>query len=428
MSTSSGVVATETQPDAPAAPPARQARGRGDRLAGAARRFGPALGLYAVVKSVGFAVFMYLLHFSGDYRTHSPGMGSGRRPWEVVGSWDGAWYQDLAARWYHPQVLEAGAQASDVRPNSAAFFPLYSGLMRLLSKVTGLGPYGSGMAVSVVFSFVAAAGIYATVSLLLSARMSEQAARRAAVATVGLWALAPGSGVEWAVYTESLFVAIVGWTCYHVMKRNWVAAGLLALVSGLNRPTAAALIAGVGLAALIALLRRTDGIARPLFAILVPPWGLIGYILWVGHRMHNIGGYFLIQKSWNHYFDGGRFTLRAIREIMIGRHHYLWAWPVSDMFALLVLLTVPALLVMMFRQRPPAFLVVFVLLTIASTVLSQQLFCNIPRYLLPAFPLLVAPGLAVSRLKWPTMVALLVFAGAASGWYAGYLTFELGTP
>jgi len=424
---SSGVVARDTQPDAAAAP-ARQDQGRGGRLAGAARRFGPALGLYAVVKSVGFAAFMYLLHFSGEYRTKNPGFGGGRRPWDVVGSWDGAWLQKLAAEWYHPQVLAAGAPASDVQTNSAAFFPLYSGLVRLLSKVTGLGPYGAGMAVSVVFSFVAAAGIYAAVSLLLSARMPEQAAHRAAVVTAGLWALAPGSGVEWAVYTESLFVAIAAWTCYHVMRRNWVAAGLLALVSGLNRPTSAALIAAVGVAALIALVKRTDGIAKPLFAILISPWGLIGYVLWVGYRMHSIGGYFLIQKAWNHYFDGGKFTLRAIREIMIGRHHYLWAWPVSDMFALLVLLTVPLLLVMMFRLRPPAFLVVFVLLTIASTVLSQQLFCNIPRYLLPAFPLLVAPGIAVSRLKWPTTLALLVFTGAASGWYAGYLTFELGTP
>ncbi|MFD7735335.1 hypothetical protein ACFV6F_33745 [Kitasatospora phosalacinea] len=428
MSLAPGAVTNEPRSDIPTEAPAGPAGRFGPRFAAAARRFGPALGVYALVKSAGFAVFMYLLHFSADYRSRVPGMGGGKRPWDVVGSWDGLAYQEVAAHWYHPQVLAAGAQVSDVKPNTAAFFPLYSGLMRLLSKATGLGPYGSGMAVSVVFSFVAAAGIYAVVTLWLSTRMSEQAARRAGTATAGLWALAPGSGVEWAVYTESLFVAIAAWACYHVMKRQWVAAGLLALVSGLNRPTSAALIAGVGLAALIALLKRTDGVAKPLFAILVSPWGMVGYILWVGHKMHNLGGYFLIQKSWNHYFDGGKFTLKAIPEIMIARHHYLWAWPVSDTFALLVLLTVPVLLVMMLRLRPPAFLVVFVLLTIASTVLSQQLFCNIPRYLLPAFPLLVAPGILVSRLKWPTMLAVLVFVGAVSGWYAGYLTFELGTP
>jgi len=50
--------------------------------------------------------------------------------------------------------------------------------------------------------------------------------------------------------------------------------------------------AAVGLAAPIALIKRRDGVLRPLTAMLIAPWGFIGYILWVGHKMGNPGGYF----------------------------------------------------------------------------------------------------------------------------------------
>jgi hypothetical protein len=395
------------------------------RVIDGARRFTPVLAVYGLLKLVGFAVFMWLLDRSAHYpsvgfKLKPIGLGGGARVWDVLGTWDGRYYQELALHWYHPQVLAANAQITDVKPNSAAFFPLYPGLMGLVVKTTGLGPLGAGLLVAIVSSFFAAAGIYAVVSLM--------GGHRAGVIAGGLWAVVPGSGVEWAVYSDSLFVALAAWACYFTMKRRWITAGVLTLISGLNRPTAAALMAGVGLAALIALFQRRDGIVRPLVAILIMPWGFIGYLLWVGLKMHNLGGYFMIQKSWQHYFDGGKFTLHAIPEIMTGRFHYLWAWPFADTIALITLLAVPCLLILLFRLRPPLVLVVFTLLTIASTTTSQQIFANVPRYLLPAFPLLIALAIAMRRIKWSSLLPMLLVVAVASGWFAGFITFELGTP
>ncbi|MFB7613132.1 hypothetical protein [Kitasatospora sp. NPDC056181] len=386
-------------------------------------RFGPAVWCYAVLKLLGFTVFMKLLSFSGDYLKKHPRFGGGANPWDVLASWDGWWYQQIAENGYHPALIPVpnGLPGFTIEQNSAAFFPLYPGLMRLVSDTTGLGLYGAGMLVSVVASLFAAAGIYAVVD-----RMAGQ---RAGVIAAGLWAIAPGSGAEWAVYSDSLFVALAAWACYCVMSRQWVAAGLIALVAGLNRPTAAALIGAVGLAALVELFRRESGVVRPLAAMLLAPVGLLGYVGWVGWRVDDWGGYFKLQHdAWLHYFDFGQGTFYAIRGVLLGRTDYPFAWPTTDLLATLIVLTLPVLIVLLVRLRPPLVLTAYTLATIVSVLGSLGIFGNTSRYLLPAFPLLIALAVAMRKLSWPVLAAVLGAGALASGWYGGYVIFELGIP
>ncbi|MEV7095622.1 hypothetical protein AB0M80_22520 [Amycolatopsis sp. NPDC051045] len=53
-------------------------------------------------------------------------------------------------------------------------------------------------------------------------------------------------------YSEALFRALAAWALVGVLERNWIMAGLV-------RPTAAALVLAVGLAALVAVIQRRDG-------------------------------------------------------------------------------------------------------------------------------------------------------------------------
>ncbi|MGW6915524.1 hypothetical protein ACWGB8_17140 [Kitasatospora sp. NPDC054939] len=388
-----------------------------------ALRFGPAVWCYAVLKLVGFTVFMKLLSFSGDYLEKHPRFGGGAQPWDVLASWDGWWYQQVAQFGYHPALVPVpnGVPGFTIEQNSAAFFPLYPGLMRLVSDVTGLGLYGAGMLVSVVGSLFAAAGIYAVVE--------RMAGPRAGVIAAGLWAIAPGSGAEWAIYSDSTFVALASWACYCVMTKQWVAAGAITLVAGLNRPTAAALIGAVGLAAIVELYRRESGIARPLAAMSLAPVGLLGYVGWVGWRMGEWGGYFRLQRdAWLHYFDWGQGTWNAVRGVLLGRTDYPFAYPIADLFSTLIVLSLPVLIVLMVRLRPPLVLVAYTLATIVSVLGSLGIFGNTSRYLLPAFPLLIALAVAMRKLSLPVLAAVLGFGAVASGWYAGYVIFELGIP
>ncbi|MEU1708912.1 glycosyltransferase family 39 protein [Streptomyces sp. NPDC005706] len=393
------------------------------RLRAAARHHGPVLACYGVLKLVGFCSFMYLLDSAGDFRGKHPRFGGGAHAWDVLATWDGWWYQQIAVHGYDPRLVHIPGATGliTLEGNSAAFFPLYPALMRLVSAVTGLGPYGAGLLVSIAASFVAALGIYAVADLF--------GGRRAGLVAAGLWAVWPGSGVEWAVYSDSLYVALAAWTCYAVMTRRWLTAGVLAFAAGLNRPTAAALIAALGVAALLAVRDRRDGVLRPLLAMALAPLGLLGYLGWVGHRMGDYGGYFTLQSgAWAHRFDYGAQTLDVLTSVPVGHFTYLSAWPFADVISVGVVLLAFALVPLLLRLRPPAVLVVHTVLTLALVLGSQQIFANVSRYLLPCFPLFVPLAVALRRLRPRLLFTLLGVAALASGSYAGYALFELGVP
>ncbi|MEU6192584.1 hypothetical protein [Streptomyces sp. NPDC047061] len=395
----------------------------GRRLRDTVRRHGPVLALFGVLKLVGFGSFMYLLDSAGDFRRKHPRFGGGAHTWDVLGTWDGWWYQQIALHGYHPALVPVPGATGliTLQGNSAAFFPLYPALMRVVMEVTGLGPFGAGLLVSVVASFAAALGIAAVAAWV--------GGPRAGLAAAGLWAVWPGSGVEWAVYSDSLYVALAAWALYAVLTRRWLTAGVLTFAAGLNRPTAAALVAALAVAALLALRRRTDGVARPLTAMLVAPLGLLGYLGWVGHRMGDYGGYFALQSgAWGHEFDYGRQTLDVLTSVPVGHFGYLFALPFADVIGVGVVLLDLALLPLLFRLRPPAVLVVHTVLTLALVLGSQQYFANVSRYLLPAFPLFVPLAVALRRISLPCLCVLLGIAALASGSYAGYALFELGVP
>ncbi|MFD5468193.1 glycosyltransferase family 39 protein [Kitasatospora sp. NPDC127059] len=433
MSTASSTESSSTEPSSTAPPNAEPVAAAGERaeertdrtpgrLMTLVDRFAPAVGAYAVVKAIGLTVFLLLLEHTGDYLKKQVGRGGGAHSWDVLGTWDGVWYQRIAENGYDPQLIPLhGFPLATYYENSAAFFPLYPWLMRLVGTVTGLGPYGSGIVVSVLASLVAAAGIFAIAERL--------AGFRAGVIAAVIWGLFPGSGVEWAVYSDSLFVALSAWACYCVMTRRWVAAGLIALVAGLNRPTAAALIAAVSIAALVALVRRTDGVARPLTAMLITPWGLLGYVAWVGWRMGDWGGYFKLQRgAWNRYFDFGASTVRTVMDVITGHWDFWQSNPVPDLIAIALLIALPGLLVLLARARPPLVLWVYTALTLFTALSSNQIFGNISRYLLPAFPLFIGLAVVLRRLRTSSLIGLFAMPVIAAGWYAGYALFELGIP
>lgn len=394
------------------------------RLSHAARWLGPAVLLYTAVKLVGFLAFMWFYH----YGTHQSGF------LNELGSWDGIWYRQIAQYGYHPVKLPAdlGLVPTPVQNpnppnlvltnNAVAFFPLYPMVIRLVMACTALGGYGGGLLASILCSFAAAAGIYALAERLIG--------RRAALITCALWAVAPGSGAEWAVYTESLFTALAMWGLYCILTRRWVAASCICFAAGLSRPTAFALIAALGLSALWAMYKRQDG-WRP-YTALASPLGMIGYVLWAGHGLGSVTGYFTLEKySWGHYFDFGKYTVRGYLNTAVGRGPdvpALSAFSVGDTFSLVVLTALPVLLILMLRLKLPMPVVVFTLLTVYAGLSSVQLFSNDPRYLLPAVPLLFPLASALRRLSWRSLAPSLLFIAAASGWYAGFVMFILGVP
>jgi hypothetical protein len=377
--------------------------------------------VYGALKLTGFLVFMWLLDTTGDYRSKEPRYGGGAHAWDVLSTWDGWWYRQIAEHGYHPQLapVPGGSGHWSVEQNSAAFFPLYPGLIRAVSAVTGLGSFGAGLTVSVIASFAAALGIYAVASGLAGHRVGLLAA--------ALWAVWPGSGVEWSVYSDSLYTALAVWTCHLVLARRWLAAGSLCLVAGLSRPTAATLIAGVAVAAVGAAFRREDGLWRPLAALALAPLGLAGYLGWVGEQAGDVKAYSILESdAWDHYFDFGRSTAHVVVAVLTGHADYEAAAPSEDLVGVAVLLLTGVLLVLLVQLRPPTVLAVYTVCAVVLAVGTHQIFGTVSRYLLPTFPVLVPAAMALDRLTKPGRVTVLVLAALCSGSFAGYMLFEIG--
>lgn len=132
-------------------------------------------------------------------------------PWQ---HWDGQWYLRIARSGY----------ADD---GSAAFFPLYPALIRMLTPVTG----GDPLAAALVISWLAFAGALVVLAKLLAADFGESIAGTSLL----LLASFPTAFYFHAAYTESLFLLLAAGALLAARRRRWIAAGLLGLLAGLTR-------------------------------------------------------------------------------------------------------------------------------------------------------------------------------------------------
>ncbi len=403
-------------------PPA-PASASGSRLRAAARRHGPVLAMFGTLKLAGFCSFLYLLSSTGDYRTKHPRFGGGAHAWDVLATWDGWWYQQIAQHGYDPKLVPVPGATGliTLEGNSAAFFPLYPALIRLTSTVTGLGSYGAGLLVSIVASFAAALGIYA-VAERFGGRRSRARGGRAVGGVAGL-----GRGVGGLL---RLPVRRPGRLVLPRRPHPPLAHRRGAHLRGRPQPAhgrRADRRARRGRAALPAPPRGRR--AAPAARHGPGPAGLLGYLLWVGNEMGDLSGYFKLQSgAWAHSFDYGEQTWDVLTSVPVGKFDYLFAYPFADVISVGVILLACALLPLLLRLRPPAVLVLYTVLTLALVLGSQQIVANISRYLLPCFPLFLPLAVAMRRLSLPVQCTLLGIAALASGSYAGYALFELGVP
>jgi hypothetical protein len=355
----------------------------------------PALGLFAAVRVLGLLV---LAVWAGA---------EGRSPHQLLSArWDSLWYTDIAAHGYHWPGYQATAHTRGAGAHShLAFFPLLPWLERGLHTVTGLSYADAGLLVSALASLIAALGVFAVGERL--------AGRREATLLVLLWAALPIGVLQSMAYTESLFTALAAWCVYAVLRRDWLTAGLLAALSGVTRPSSAAVIATVWVGVALTLWRREDRRVRAVLGALLAPAGLLAYAGWVG----GLSAYLGVQSRWGNGFDFGAAYARFIA-------HQLAKSPGAGVGLLVFVGLVVWALVACVRQRQPLPVLAYAAVVVALALGAQAYFNSKPRLLMPGFPLLLplAAWLATVRLKRVaiTMTAL-VLASSAYGalWLLG---------
>ncbi len=373
--------------------PARGAAGDEPPRWQAVRSAWPAIASYAVLRGAGVLV---LWLFAAEQN---------RTLLSVLGRYDAVHYAGIVARGYD-RVVPLQPDGEPAITN-LAFFPLHPGLTALADPIVPGGPDIAGIAVSWLAGLAAAWGLFAVGACLRD--------RRTGVMLAGLWAVVPHGLVQSMGYTETLFTALAAWALFAVLRRHWLTAGLLCALAGLTRPTGAALVAAVALAALVAGVRRRDG-WRPWPAMLLAPLGLLGYVAWVGHRLGRADGYFHLQRdAWKMSYDTGAYTVGRVYSALTE------PLPLAMYATTLVLLIALALLAILALDRAPWPLVVYAAAIVALAFFGDGYFHAKARLTMPAFPLLLPIACALATGRRSTAAVVLATLAAVSAGYGVYL-------
>lgn len=372
----------------------------------ALRRAAPALALFAAVR------------FAGVLCTSLWAWHTGRHPRSLLGAtWDSNWYLGVARYGYGspaPRHMWPPDALADL-----AFFPLYPGLIRGLSAVVPIGALNAGLLLAWTAAAVAAWGIFAVGAHLYG--------RRAGTFLVVLWALLPHAVIQSLSYTEPLLTALAAWALYALLTGRPLWAGALALAAGLARPNGLAVAAAVMVAAAVRTwgrgrrrsvsVPRRDRSLRPYWAAaLLAPAGWLGYVLWVGARTGaGPRGYFRVQEIWGSRFDFGRDTLRSVKRL------FLHDGPLVHPMAAAVVAVSILLLVLLVLDRPPLPLLAYTVVLVVLALGGTGYFPSKPRFLLPAFPLLVPAAVVLARARPRTVVLTAGSLAVLSLGYGVYL-------
>ncbi|MGV9319144.1 hypothetical protein [Streptomyces sp. NPDC003660] len=331
-------------------------------------------------------------------------------------SWDSRWYLHIAAHGYGRLIwiTPTGGVQSDW-----AFFPLYPALIRATTVVLPLAPAAAALLIAWTAAVVAAYGVY-----LIGHRLYGRAT---ATALVALWAVLPHAVELTIAYTESLFAALAAWSLYCVLRGRWLWAGTLALAAGLARPTGFAVaVAVIAAAAQQLWLRRGQVTPRLWAGALLAPLGWLGYVLWVGRCTGDLtGGYFAVQGAWGSRIDFGAGAARFVGALLA--HGGQVIYPVALALVLISLV----LFALLCLERAPLPLVVFAGVLVLLVIFGSGSFSSKPRFLLPAFPLLVPAARALARTWRDRPAAAFLIGGAlaaASVLYGAYVTVLVHSP
>ena len=342
----------------------------------------------------------------------------------VMTSWDAQWYWDIVLHGYAGSPL--GTDGLPAQTN-LAFFPLYPELVRLLTRLTGLGFEVVAPTLSLVFGAAAICVVY----LLVADRLD----RRRALACVALLCCFVSAPILQAAYTESLALLLVATFLLLLARRRYGWALLPLLLLGLTRNIALAMAPVVVAHWVVQVVhaRRVDEHprVRHLQLAVLTAGTLVATASWpllagvVGGRAD---AYFTTVKAWP------GFTGSALRPP--------WAAALTDagvlawVFALVLLAVLAGLLLTPAVRAWGPELWAWTASSLGFVILTTSATTSLARYLLLAFPLglVLVPTTddrATRRLQHVVVAVvclvglaaqfvwvdkILVFAGPDGGW------------
>lgn len=319
-------------------------------------------------------------------------------------AWDGRWYLNLAELGY---AAPGGDVNGDPYPDAAlAFFPLYPSFVATLGQL-GLPLPAAGLVLS------AAAGVAASAAMY---RIGERlGGHRVGLVLVVLWAGAPLSITQSMVMTESLFTAFAAWALVGAVERRWELASLCTAFAGLTRSTACILVAVVVSAAALAAWKDSGRTRlRALACVAVAPLGLAGFWAAVAARTGSLTGWQDIEwRGWGVRYDYGREFLEYVTRILTTDAG------VFQTAVVMITLGAAALAALTVRRLPWQ-LAAYGIGVLVLVVGSAGIPATKPRFLVPAFVLLLPLALGLARRRPATLGAVVAAWVLGGAWVSAY--------
>lgn len=358
-----------------------------------------ALVVYAGAMALHLAVLAYKIPSGGPSLTD-----------ELTG-WDGQRYIQIASQGY-PHGFTYAPDGQLLGTN-LAFFPLYPLLIRAVHTVTGIDwPMAA----------ILTAHLATITALILIHRLMCQlyTERIATIVLVLLAAAQPISIAFFMAYSESLFLALAAGTLLAARHRAWLTAGLCAFAAGLTRPTGAAVIVALALAALLELRRERRLAWRPVAATVLAGTSIPLYLWWVANRVGQADAWFTIQQAgWGTQWDWGTSFWQFLSRILRAGDD----WVLLSMTFLLLGTLLAAMPVVLRPRRsrvwPP--LLAYGVMIIVLTLGQSNYYHSKLRLLTPALIVLIPAATALARATRTSRILILAPAALFGCSYGAFM-------
>ncbi len=304
--------------------------------------------------------------------------------------WDGIWFVHAAENGY-PRHLPM--THGHVAGNTIAFFPLYPGLIRWISHLTTVSP----LVVAAVIS--AATGLTAVVGIGLLVR--HWAGRSAAVRGTLLFVVFPGTFAFSLMYSEGIAITCLAFGLLALLRKRWWLAGLLGLAATATTPIALAFVLSCAWCAAVAVRRDRDW--RSLLAPALAPLGFVAYMVWLWVHTGQWNAWRLTEKGGWKSYPSLAYPLHVLTTFLFN--------PVrpTETGQLLVAGTVVTVIgaCLAVRQHQPAPVLLYGMAAAVLAAVAAPVGLR-PRFIMLAFPLVVAIGTRFHGRAYAAVVALSV--------------------
>jgi hypothetical protein len=156
--------------------------------------------------------------------------------------------------------------------------------------------------------------------------------------------------------------------------------------------------------------------ARQAACVAIAPLGLLWYWGWLWQVVGRADAWFWMERTgWDMHISYGAALFGKIAALVGSQAQFVPTAGVVVLFA-----AVAAWLLMLVR-RPPIPAAVYATGVLVTSAGAMNFLACEPRFLLPAFPLLLAPAAWLARRSMPSLIVGLSALAVGSAWFGSYL-------